>query len=293
VRVTVAYSVVLAVVATTLLALGPRAQDSAVSHMSTNLHNLARGHLDTLLSSAFVTDDSQIYASLPGLVCLMACAELLWRSRFLVLAFALGHIGATLIVAVGLVAAIRWGWQPISVARDSDVGISYGAAAVLGTLTAAIPPRVRAAWIGWWLAVALTVAETGGDFTSAGHAVALTLGILLSTRLPAVEHWTPVRVVLLAGGVVFGYLVLTGMSLLTAPAAGLAGALIALTGQWAARQWRNVRVKPRHDWVVPAAASAGDPMPSSAGVPTVAPAGGSSAAPAGVSTAVAGGTSSS
>lgn len=31
--------------------------------------------------------------------------------------------------------------------------MSYGAIAVLGTFTAAIPHRWRAAWAGWWLAV--------------------------------------------------------------------------------------------------------------------------------------------
>src|SRR6478672_5810806 len=104
VRVTVAYAVTLLLVATTLLVLGPRVQDRVVSHLSTNLHNLAHGHLGTLVGSAFVTADGQVYVLLPGLVCLLALAELLWRSGRLVLAFALGHIGATLIVAVGLAA---------------------------------------------------------------------------------------------------------------------------------------------------------------------------------------------
>ena len=38
-----AYAVLLVLVATTLLALGPRVQDRVVSHLSTNLHNLAHG----------------------------------------------------------------------------------------------------------------------------------------------------------------------------------------------------------------------------------------------------------
>jgi hypothetical protein len=238
VRVTVAYTVTLIVVAITLLALGPHVRDSVISDMSTNLHNLAQGHVGTLLGSAFVTAGGEIFVWLPGLVCLLALAELFWHSRRAALAFALGHIGATLIVAVGLVAAIQLGWLPVSVSRASDVGISYGAAAVLGTLTAAIPPRWRPAWIGWWLAIALLVAS-GEDFTAAGHAVALTLGMLLSTRFRAPAHWTHTRLVLLAGGVAFGYLVLTGSSLLSAPVAGLAGVLIALIARSVARRWRS------------------------------------------------------
>jgi multisubunit Na+/H+ antiporter MnhF subunit len=109
VRVTVAYAVTLLLVATILLVLGPRVQDRVVSHLSTNLHNLAHGHLGTLLGSAFVTADGQVYGLLPGLVCLLALAELLWRSGRLVLAFGLGHIGATPAGVVGGVLAVGRG----------------------------------------------------------------------------------------------------------------------------------------------------------------------------------------
>jgi hypothetical protein len=64
-----------------------------------------------------------------------------------------------------------------------------------------------------------------------GHTVALALGMVLSTRFGSDAHWTPVRLALLAGGAAFGYLVFTELSLLMAPVAGLAGVLIALTGQ--------------------------------------------------------------
>ena len=183
-RVTVTYAATLVAVATTLLMLGPRVQDMVISHMSTNLHNLAHGRLGTLVGSAFVTSDGPMWAWLPGLVCLLALAELLWRSGRVLITFALGHLGATLIVATGLAASIKFGWLPISVAHTTDVGISYGAAAVLGALTAAIPSRWRPAWIGWWLSVGLLAAcvgvagvPVGGAFTGVGHFVALLLGI--------------------------------------------------------------------------------------------------------------------
>lgn len=231
VRVTVAYAATLFLVATTLLALGPRAQDRAVGYLSTNLHNLAHGHIGTLLGSAFVADQGQVYLLLPGLVCLLALAELLWCSRRLVQAFVLGHVGATLIVAVGLAAAIKFGWLPMSLARVSDVGLSYGAMAVLGTLTAAIPPRFRPAWIGWWLAVALVMVASGADYTATGHTVALVLGMVLSTRFRVATHWTAVRLVLLAVGIAFGFLLLAGVSLPVAPIAGPVGLGVALIAQ--------------------------------------------------------------
>jgi hypothetical protein len=237
VRVTVAYAAVLAVIGVTLLALGPNVHSAVVSHVSTNLYNLANGHLATLVASAFVTDGDDIYVLLPGLVCLLALGELVWRSRRLILAFAVGHVGATLLVAVGLAVAIGAGWLPISVAHASDVGISYGAVAVLGALTTVIPPRWRPAWIGWWLGMAL-VAASGADFTAVGHLLALMLGMGLSRRLGSNARWTVTRVALLAVGVAFGYVMIAGSSLMAMAVAGSAGALVALIAQRVARRWR-------------------------------------------------------
>ena len=232
-RITAAYAIVLVAVSLGLTALGPHAREAVVSRMSTNLHNLSRGRLSTLVGSAFVDDGGNVFAWLPGLVCLLALGELIWRSKGLLLAFAVGHIGATLIVAVGLVGAVEAGWLPVSIARASDVGVSYGAVCVLGALTASIPSRWRAAWVGWWVGIAVTVAM-GADFTAVGHVLALLLGIGLSYRLPSTADWTPIRVVLLSGGATFGYFVLSGSSVV-ATAAGLAVALIALLATQASR----------------------------------------------------------
>ncbi len=237
VRVTVAYAVVLATIATTLWALGPQVHQTVVSRLSTNLHNLAQGHLGTLVGSAFVTEGADIYVCLPGLVCLLALGELVWRGRRLVATFALGHVGATLIVAAGLAVAIGVGWLPVSATRASDVGISYGAVAVLGAFTAVIPPRWRPSWIGWWLTIAV-VSASAADFTAVGHALALILGLVLSLRLSSVMCWTPTRTVLLAVSVAFGYLMITELAMPAAAVAAPAGVLVALIAYGVAR-WRS------------------------------------------------------
>jgi hypothetical protein len=226
VRVTVAYAVIVTSVTIVLYALGPQVQDRVIRHVSTNLHNLSHGHFGTLVGSAFVVDAGPIYVWLPGLVCLLAIAELTYRSGLLVVAFATGHIGATLLVAAGLTTAVELGWLPISVSRATDVGMSYGAAAVLGSLTAAIPARWRPAWIGWFIAVGMAVVAVGRDFTDVGHAVALALGMLIATRFRRPERWTSARFVMLAGAAGFGYLVLASTDMLVATAAGLAGAVV-------------------------------------------------------------------
>jgi hypothetical protein len=240
VRVTAAYALVLALVAATLVALGPQVQSYVIDRLSTNLHNLARGPLGALIGSAFVTGDDDIYGWLPGLVCLLALGELLWRGKRLVVAFTVGHVGGTLIIAAGLLTAIVAGWLPDSIADASDVGISYGAAAVLGTLTAALPTWWRLAWVCFWLANSVLVATCvdSFDFTAVGHAVALTLGMLLSTRFRSPVQWTVPRLILLAGAVAFGYNALIGYSA-GAPVAGLAMALIALVVRSAVHRWSS------------------------------------------------------
>src|SRR5690242_8782191 len=90
VRVTAAYAVVLVTVSLTLTALGPHAREVAVSQMSTNLHNLAHGQLGALIGSAFVNDGGSVDIWLLGLVCLLGLGELIWRSKGLLIAFAVG-----------------------------------------------------------------------------------------------------------------------------------------------------------------------------------------------------------
>lgn len=206
-RVTIGYAAALVVIAATLAAQGPAVHDRVVRHASTNLHNLAHGRVGTLLGSAFVVDIGAMALWLPGLVCLLALAELLWRSRKLLVTFLIAHIGATLVVAAALTVAVHRDWVPRSVTRATDVGMSYGAMGVLGMLTAAIPSRWRPAWLCWWISLGVAVVAMGHDFTDAGHLVALLLGMLVSTRLAAPAPWTRARLALLAAGSVFGYLV--------------------------------------------------------------------------------------
>lgn len=88
----------------------------------------------------------------------------------------------------------------------------------------------RAAWTGWWLAVAVGSAiGTFGDFTNVGHGVALILGMAVGTRFGHPAHWTTARYALLAVAAAFGYLIManTGLSILTTSTLGVLGALTA------------------------------------------------------------------
>ncbi|HUH69608.1 MAG TPA: rhomboid-like protein [Mycobacterium sp.] len=229
VQFTIGYVVILLAVSCAILALGPHAHDLIVQRASTNLHNLASGHLGTLLGSALVVDAGPLYFWLPFLTCLLALAELHLRTIRLVVAFLVGHIGATLLVAAALAAAVEFGWLPLSITRDSDVGMSYGALAVLGAMTAVIPRRWRAAWVGWWVSAGIASAIIGGDFTDAGHTVAVVLGVLVSARFRQPIHWTLTRCLMLAASSGFGFLLLAHHwgTMAAAPAFGVLGAVAA------------------------------------------------------------------
>ena len=229
VRVTLLYAVTLLVVAEVLFYLGPRVRSEVVRQVSTNLHNLGQGRLETLIGSIFVNEAGPIYIWLPGMVAMLALGELLWHSRRMVVAFTVGHLGATLIVAAGLTAALAAGLLSTSITDTADVGMSYGAVGVLGTFTAAIPPRWRSTWMGWWLSVAVaSIALSGGDFTNVGHTVALLLGMAVGSRFGEPQQWTPTRCGLLAVATAFGSLVVgyNEMSLAMTAGFGAVGALI-------------------------------------------------------------------
>jgi len=238
-KVTLAFTAALGAVAFALLHFGPRVQSHVIQSASTNLHNLGEGRIGTLISSAFVNPVDSVQIWLPGVVAVLALGELLWHSRRVLVAFAVGHIGATLLVAAGLAVAVSIGLQSRSIADVADVGMSYGSVAVLGTFTAAIPRRWRAAWTGWWLAVAFgSAALSGGDFTAVGHAVALTLGMWVGTRFTQPARWTLVRYALLAAASAFCYLLIAYDRVPQTVALGAVGAVVA-QGVWALGRLRD------------------------------------------------------
>ncbi|MDT5349405.1 MAG: hypothetical protein QOH91_2692 [Mycobacterium sp.] len=243
VRFTVGYMAALVAVSTIFLMVSPQTHDRIIQRASTNLHNLSHGRLGTLLDSAFVVEAGPLYFWMPFLACLLALAELHLHSIRLMVAFVVGHIGATLVVVAALAAAVELGWMPRSITHASDVGMSYGALAVLGALTATIPRRWRPAWVGWWISAALISGVVGGDFTNAGHAVAVILGVLVASRFRRPVHWTGLRLFMLVNASGFGFLILAHHWGAMAAELGF-GALGALAGYQIAQFSRARRAVP-------------------------------------------------
>ncbi|MGW7004451.1 rhomboid-like protein [Streptomyces sp. NPDC054933] len=116
--------------------LAPERREKLLRAHSTNLDNLRAGRWHTLATSAFLTEEapSPAYAGL--VVAVLGRTEAAWGVRRTAGAFALGHIGASLLVYAGLRAV----GTSAETARAIDVGPSYGFNAVMGVRAARHPP---------------------------------------------------------------------------------------------------------------------------------------------------------
>jgi hypothetical protein len=175
-----AYAAVVVVVAIVVRVLpGTRPQD-LVLDTSTNLDNLRHTPLLVLGASAFVVWPLWGLWILAPLVLVFGAAQR-WLGRTATIIVAvLGHVGATLFVAVLLAAGINDGVVDPAIAREPDVGVSYGLAAVAGLLAGRVPRRLRP-----WYVLGLLVVTAGPlgldtDVTGVGHVLAALLGFALA-----------------------------------------------------------------------------------------------------------------
>lgn len=213
---TYTYAALLIAVTVLVSVLSDAQQARIIADASTNLHNLVSGRFGTLLSSAFVIGGGAAGALLiPLLVCLLILAEWRFGALSLLRIFIAGHIGATLLVAVGLWVAVSVKWLPSTISLAEDVGISYGAMAVIGSLVVVLPSRWRPTWAISLGAVAIAGVVMGRTFTNVGHLLALSIGLLTGwlllhrgyARAPEL-NWVEATLLTVAG--VLGYVLLVG-----------------------------------------------------------------------------------
>lgn len=179
-----------------------------VQYVSTNVDNLTSHPLAALAGSALMLDSTLIHIFTIGfvgtlitlvaglMVVLPALERRLGAARALGV-FVAGHVGATLVAAVIIEIAVAHGVYPSSVRSAHDVGISYGAQAVLGcgvVLLARGRPRVLCAILvlAWPLG---DMSVVGGlpDFTTCGHLIAALLGFAAGAFLERRDRRTPQR----------------------------------------------------------------------------------------------------
>lgn len=186
---TFVYLAILSVTTWVLAGASPKVVAALLEDQSTNLHHLTRDPVRVLIRSAFWLSGYQLlfWAAL-FLVVLAPAERWLGTSRWL-LAFASGHIGATLVTSLGIWIAIRSGAAPARLERVVDVGVSYGFGAIAALFTYRLASRWRGVWAAGLIAYATGGVFIDGDFTAYGHVAALIIGFALYplTRSPAVR----------------------------------------------------------------------------------------------------------
>ena len=146
---------------------------------STNLDRLGHEPLRVLVASALWILPSSFLIWGPLTFAVLATVERRIGTRRMLVVFAVGHAGATLIAALGIWAGIRHGTVDPQIAHALDVGVSYGVYATAAYATGFLP-RPRRGLVAGALAVFLAYhAASGRTFTDFGHLFALGLGFTL------------------------------------------------------------------------------------------------------------------
>jgi hypothetical protein len=183
---TVAYLIVLLGSTAALSLMSPGRDDSILGAVSTNLHQLTRVPIRVLVGSALWRGGWADLARTAALFLLiLAPVELRvgWRRTLAV--FSAGHVGATLVVAAGLYAAIRAGIAGSAVEFARDVGVSYGLFAVAAFASHLIEARrSRLCYIAALTGYLAFAAAAFHTFTDFGHLAALLIGLACYGVLP-------------------------------------------------------------------------------------------------------------
>ena len=174
---TLVYLAVLVATTAVLQTSDDRTDARLLQEQSTNLYHLARDPIRVLVASAFwVGSARELLIWAPLFLLLVAPAEARFGSRLVIGVFAVGHVGATLLVALGLWIGLRLDVVARSVVHARDVGASYGffAAATLFTL---LLPRWRPLYVAGLAAYPVTSVVLSHGFTDVGHLLALAIGL--------------------------------------------------------------------------------------------------------------------
>jgi hypothetical protein len=148
---------------------------------STNLRNMTSHPVRVLVSSAFWVESTTWFWPTVALVAVvMGGAEVVLGTRRTLVAFAAGHVCATVLTVGAIGVGVARGLLPHDLAHALDVGPSYGLAALGGVLVTRASRRwQRRAGAGALLAGLGVAMILDGDFTDAGHLIAASVGLLV------------------------------------------------------------------------------------------------------------------
>jgi hypothetical protein len=119
-----------------------------------------------------------------------------WLGSFRwILIAVIGHVGATLLVAVLIWVMVKGGWVGDDALRGVDVGVSYVFGAVAGVFTFLLRGRLRWLYPSMLIGLFVVVLIVVPNFTAVGHVLAILIGLglgwLLRNRVPRPDLHAP------------------------------------------------------------------------------------------------------
>ena len=177
-----------------------RVANALLRAQSTNLSNLRHNGVDVLIRSAFWSGSSYALPIIAILAIVLAPAEYWLGTGRAILIFAIGHVGGTLLTAIGINLALHFGHAPRGIENSIDVGVSYGTFCVAGALTYRLGAPWRYLWVVGLLGVLVLGAVNGVTFSDYGHVISVLLGLacypltrapgaLLRRNVPMYRPW--------------------------------------------------------------------------------------------------------
>jgi hypothetical protein len=172
------YLIVLLVTTLVLQTSTAGTANSLLGELSTNLHHLAQDPVRVLVTSAFwVSSAWQIFFVAPMLLLVVAPLERRIGGSKTIAVLVLGHVGATLVTAVGLWVGVRTGVVDPSVADAQDVGPSYALFAAAACLGFVLERRLRLSYFAALIGYAVWNVFASTTFTDFGHLLSIGFGL--------------------------------------------------------------------------------------------------------------------
>jgi rhomboid family protein len=174
---TYAYLFVLLITTWVLQTSSSTIADQLLLERSTNLDHLGHDPVRVLFSSAFwVSSTFELLGWVFLFTVFVAQAERWLGTARTVAVFFLGHVGATLLTALGLWASLQSDLVEKSVVNAKDVGASYGFAAVAAVLVYGLAQPWQQLYAAVVIGIAGISVALDHDFTNWGHLIALLIG---------------------------------------------------------------------------------------------------------------------
>ena len=177
--VSAAFLTLMSVTTIVLASLGTAERQQLLLTSSTNLERLQHAPLRVLVLSILWESPTGFLTLVLPTVLVLALVERRIGSRRALAVLAAGHIGGTLLTALGIAAGINDGTLAPNVAGAVDVGASYATYALVGYAGFLLASRARFLLLTPVAVSLVATVAIDRDFTSVGHLFSAVIGIAL------------------------------------------------------------------------------------------------------------------